>query len=285
MFLSDVIIVLCRPAEAGNVGAVCRAMKNMGLSRLRLAAPEFEEAPAALSEAGFGYGGNLAVIRARAVHAEDVWENAETFDSLAAAVKDCCLVIGTTRRRGRHRKQVTMTPAETAAFLKGRPGPAALVFGSERTGLEDDELELCNFASHIPADESFPSLNLSHAVQIYAYELFRALSCPGPSRQTPADAVKGQWVPLDQEGVEALARELTDNLKQIGFYKQKGREEQERFFRDVFSRAALTDREGRYFAGIIAKAVRLACKTEPLSAPKNPVKEQQQPVPEIGKNS
>jgi tRNA/rRNA methyltransferase/tRNA (cytidine32/uridine32-2'-O)-methyltransferase len=244
-------------------------MKNMGLSRLRLAAPVFSatntngaEAPSgafSLSEAGLGFGGDLAVIRARAIHAVDVWEKAETFDTLAAAVKDCALVIGTTRRRGRHRKQVTMTPAETAAFLKTHPGPAALVFGNERTGLEDEELELCNFASHILADEAFPSLNLSHAVQIYAYELFRALACPS-AEDVPVDSVKGQWVPLDQAAIEILVREIMDNLRTLGFYKRLGQKEQERFFRDIFSRSAMTEREGRYFAGIIAKAVRLAQK-------------------------
>jgi len=266
MLLSDVIIVLSRPAEAGNVGAVCRAMKNMGLSRLRLAAPDFTVPGAfskadagdaeiqdqgSLSEAGFGYGGNLAVIQARAVHAKDVWEGAETFGSLAGAVKDCGVVIGTTRRRGRRRKQITMTPAETAAFLKGHPGPAALVFGNERTGLEDEELGLCNLASHIPADAAFPSLNLSHAVMIYAYELFKALACPEDG------AVKGQWVPLDQEAIEALVREISDTLRPLGFYKQRGREEQERFFRDLFSRSGLTEREGRYFTKLIVKAARL----------------------------
>ena len=295
MLLSDVIIVLSRPAEAGNVGAVCRAMKNMGLSRLRLATPEFsvrdevlpEEAhdalskglpnagsattgPWSLSEAGFGYGGNPAIIKARAIHAFDVWEKAETFSTLTEAVHDCALIIGTTRRRGRRRKQVTMTPAETVAFLAKHPGPAALVFGNERTGLEDDELELCNFASHIPASDVFPSLNLSHAVQIYAYELFQALACPamavasGATTRASAtagqNAVKGQWVPLDAAAVDILVKDVTDNLKQLGFYKQIGREEQKRFFRDVFSRAALTEREGKYFAGIIAKAVRLAQK-------------------------
>ena len=256
MRLSDVIVVLSRPAEAGNVGAVCRAMKNMGLSRLRLAAPVFDvnfsELSGTLSEAGFGYGGSQAVIRARAVHAADVWEEAETFDSLADAIKDCAIVVGTTRRRGRRRKQVTMTAAETAAFFKERPGPAALVFGNERTGLEEEELALCNFASHIPVDEVFPSLNLSHAVIVYAYELFRTLDT------RPEDAVKGQWVPLDQAAMDTLVLEILDNLKSLGFYKQRGREEQQRFFRDIFSRAALTEREGRYFADIIAKAVRLA---------------------------
>jgi tRNA/rRNA methyltransferase/tRNA (cytidine32/uridine32-2'-O)-methyltransferase len=246
MLLSDVVIVLSRPEEAGNVGAVCRAMKNMGLSRLRLVP-------------GTNFGGDTAAIRARAVHAADVWEKAETFDSLAAAVKDCALVIGTTRRRGRHRKQVTMTPPEIAAFLKSHPAQAALVFGNERTGLEDGELELCNFASHIPADEAFPSLNLSHAVQIYAYELFKTLSCPCPE-ESPADAVKGRWVPLDQGAIEVLVGEIMGNLKTLGFYKRLGQKEQERFFRDIFSRSAMTEREGRYFADIIAKAVRLAQK-------------------------
>ena len=252
MRLSDVIIVLARPSEPGNVGAVCRAMKNMGLSRLRLAAPEFS--------------GDEAVIRARAVHAADVWEKAEFFDSLASAVKDCALVIGTAQRRGRHRK-ITMTPVEIAAFLKERPGPAALVFGNERTGLDAEEIELCNFASHIPVDEAFPSLNLSHAAMIYTYELFRALTPAGTPAEAgidrgspPAGAVKGQWVPLGQEAIDGMVRELTDNLKNLGFYKQAGREEQERFLRDIFSRAAMTEREGRYFANIIAKAARLGSR-------------------------
>jgi tRNA/rRNA methyltransferase/tRNA (cytidine32/uridine32-2'-O)-methyltransferase len=264
MLLSDVIIVLSRPAEAGNVGAVCRAMKNMGLSRLRLVSPGFSAdaastdgafKKAALSEAGFGYGGNLAVIQARAIHAADVWEKAETFDSLAAAVKDCALVIGTTRRRGRRRKQVTMTAAEAVVFIKGHPGPAALVFGNERTGLEDSELDICNMASHIPVDGTFPSINLSHAVQIYAYELFQSLASP------EKDAVKGQWVPLDEDAIEALVREVTGNLGILGFYRRAGREEQERFFRDIFSRAATTEREGRYFSGLIARAAQLLLKS------------------------
>jgi tRNA/rRNA methyltransferase/tRNA (cytidine32/uridine32-2'-O)-methyltransferase len=261
MELSEVVIVLSRPMEAGNVGAVCRAMKNMGLSRLRLAAPDFFESPGTLSEAGPGPGGIEAVIRARAVHAVDIWEQAETFDTLAAATAGCSLVIGTTRRRGRHRKQVTLAPWEAAAFLKEQPGPAALVFGNERTGLDDGELELCNLASHIPVSGACPSLNLSHAVQIYAYELFRlaapAHAAPGDVDRNGPDPVKGQWVPLDQTKIAVLVGEMTDKLEALGFYKKPGREEQERFFRDLISRAGLNEREGRYLADIIAKAARL----------------------------
>jgi tRNA/rRNA methyltransferase/tRNA (cytidine32/uridine32-2'-O)-methyltransferase len=255
MELSEVVIVLSRPAEPGNAGAVCRAMKNMGLRRLRLAAPCFPPP----GKAGGEHGGAEAVIRARAVHAADIWEQAETFDSLAAAVAGCPLVIGTTRRRGRHRKQVTLTPWETAAFVKAHPGPAALVFGSERTGLEAGELELCNLASHIPAAGECPSLNLSHAVQIYAYELFRL--CAGTPRQEafpgePAP-LKGRWVPMDQRKIALLVRELTDTLETLGFYKKPGREGQEFFFRDLIARAGLNEWEGRYFASVVAKAARL----------------------------
>jgi tRNA/rRNA methyltransferase/tRNA (cytidine32/uridine32-2'-O)-methyltransferase len=251
MDLSDLVIILCRPSEPGNVGAVCRAMKNMGLTRLRLVTPVFCTEPVSGKPSRTG-----AVLRARAVHAEQVWEDAETFDTLAAAVADLSLVIGTTRRRGRHRKAITQTPEECAAFLQRHPGPAALVFGNERTGLEAAELSLCNMASHIPADERFPSLNLSHAVQIYAYHLFRALN-PAPA---PA---AGTWIPLDRLRQDALVKSVTDSLAGLGFYKQRGREEQERFLRDLIARAGLTVDEGRYLGKIFAKAVQLGKKRKP----------------------
>ena len=262
MRLSDVIIVLSRTADSGNVGAVCRAMKNSGLSRLRLAAPVFAAEPAdeaspfsaALSEAGFAFGGSEAIIRARAVHAADIWETAQSFDSLSAAVADCALVIGTTQRRGRRRKP-TMSPEELALFLKGHPGPAALVFGNERAGLDAQEIELCNFASHIPANEAFPSLNLSHAVMVYAYELAKTLD-----NKLLDTGVKGQWIPLEQQAIAPIVRELTDNFKRLGFYKQAGREDHERFFQDIFSRAALTKKEAAYLAKILSKAAQLASK-------------------------
>jgi tRNA/rRNA methyltransferase/tRNA (cytidine32/uridine32-2'-O)-methyltransferase len=219
-------------------------MTNMGLTRLRIVAPRPGEAMDPWND---------TVLRARAVHAEQVWDETETFDTLAAAIADLSLVIGTTRRRGYHRKAITMTPEESAAFLQGHPGPAALVFGNERTGLEAAELDLCNLASHIPSDDAFPSLNLSHAVQIYAYQIFRALS-PGLA------PVAGTWVPLDRTRIDALVKSVSDNLAGLGFYRKKGREEQERFLRDIFGRAGLTIDEGRYLGKIFTKAANLAKK-------------------------
>jgi len=234
MFLQDIRIVLCQVSDGGNVGAICRAMKNMGLSELRLAAPQPLD---------------TKKIITRAVHAMDIWENAHFFDNLAEASADCAIVVGTTRRRGRSRKNVSMTPHTLAAWLAERPGPAAIVFGNERTGLEDPELDLCNAASHIPVSEIHPSLNISHAVQIYAYEFFLALE--------PQLPVKGEWQAMNQTEVSALVGSITDTLASLGFYRHPNREEQTRFLRDVISRAGLTDREGRYLKDIFAKAARL----------------------------
>jgi tRNA/rRNA methyltransferase/tRNA (cytidine32/uridine32-2'-O)-methyltransferase len=252
MFLSDIVIILSRPGEPGNIGAVCRAMKNMGLSRLRIVGPSREDLE-----------GEAGRIRARAVHAADIWEGAAFFDSLSAAAADCSFLAGTTRRRGRRRKNVSLDPGETAEWFRDKPGPAALVFGNERTGLDDRELALCNIASHIPAAPSFPSLNLSHAVQIYAYELFRALGQgedkgPAAFGRPGPDPVKGAWVPLSRAETDVLTASIAASLESLGFYRHPGREEQAVFIRDLISRAALNRGEGRYLENIFAKAAALA---------------------------
>ncbi|MDR1506637.1 MAG: RNA methyltransferase [Treponema sp.] len=263
MRLDDIVIVLARPSEPGNTGAVCRAMKNMGLSRLRIAAPVYQ-AGSDPAVRGIPEGPDLEKLLARAVHAPEIWENARRFDRLEEALADCAITVGTTRRRGRHRKSNTLQPRELAEFLKDKTGQAAIVFGNERTGLDDEELALCNLASHIPVNPEFPSVNLSHAVQIYAYELYQTLApdVSRPAARTEESAqppdVPGQWVPMTQAECTALARRISASLGNLGFYRHPGREEQERFLRDVFSRAGLTLREGRYLGNIAAKAARLS---------------------------
>ncbi|MDR1025728.1 MAG: RNA methyltransferase [Treponema sp.] len=271
MKLQEIIIILCRPSDPGNIGAVCRAMMNMGLSRLRITGLSREDLAPFEGE-----------IRSRAVHAAAVWEQAQFFGSLKAAAADCAVLAGTTRRRGRRRKNITMDCRELSLWLRDRPGKAALAFGNERSGLDDSELALCNLASHIPVSGAFPSLNLSHAVQVYGYELFCALGpeaaagtaeATGPaeaagSEETtgPAEAtglpaaVKGAWEALDRDRADALAAAITGNLESLGFYRHPGREDQARFIRDFISRAALSRREGEYLGGIFAKAARLALR-------------------------
>jgi tRNA/rRNA methyltransferase/tRNA (cytidine32/uridine32-2'-O)-methyltransferase len=267
MKLTEIVIILCRPSDPGNIGAVCRAMMNMGLSQLRITG---------LSP------GDLAPfegeIRSRAVHAAPIWEQAKYFDTLGAAADDCALLAGTTRRRGHKRKNVSMDSRSLAAWLRDRPGKAALAFGNERTGLDDAELDLCNIASHIPVADTFPSLNLSHAVQIYAYELLRALGPPeaaagaaGPEAGANAGAplpVKGEWAPLTRGQADVLTASITGNLEALGFYRHPGREMQAGFIRDFISRAALSEREGRYLGDIFAKAARMGTVSKDATAPR-----------------
>ncbi|GHU27670.1 RNA methyltransferase [Spirochaetia bacterium] len=237
MLLNDIVVVLSRTQDSGNIGAACRALKNSGLSWLRLVNPDPVDEE---------------VVRIRAIHAVDVWEHARYFDTLKDATADCPLVVGTTRRRGSKRKSVSMDPAQVAAFFRNHPGRAAVVFGNERTGLDAEELNLCNIASHIPADNAFPSLNLSHAVQIYGYELFRALSSAGPE--------PGHWIPLDPDIRAGFVRRITDSLELLGFYTQPGREEQERFLNDLFARSGLSLSEASYLRDIFVKAAHLSIK-------------------------
>jgi tRNA/rRNA methyltransferase/tRNA (cytidine32/uridine32-2'-O)-methyltransferase len=218
-------------------------MKNMGLSRLRIAGTPKDSI-------------NQKEALERAVHAADVWEKTRFFGTLEEAAAGCTLLAGTTRRRGRLRKQVSLDPRELASWLEEKPGTAALVFGNERTGLEESELDLCNIAAHIPASDAFPSLNLSHAVQIYAYELFRAL---GGADRAP---VKGAWVPLTRDETGELTDAISGALASLGFYRHPGRHIQERFLRDLISRAGLTAREGRYLADIFAKTARMSRKKD-----------------------
>jgi tRNA/rRNA methyltransferase/tRNA (cytidine32/uridine32-2'-O)-methyltransferase len=236
MNLEEVAVILCRPEESGNVGAVCRAMKNMGLGQLRLA--------------GTGCALDEGVILARAVHAGEIWQNAVRFPDLSSALADRAISIGATRRQGARRKDFSLDPREAAACLKSYPGKGALVLGNEKHGLTDAELNLCTLSSHIPANPEFPSLNLSHAFQIYAWELYLALK----------NGDCGHWVPMEKSRIDVLVRSVTDSLMTLGFYRQKGREEQERFFRDIFSRAGVTVKEGRYIDSIFKKAAKLGLK-------------------------
>jgi len=259
MCLNDIVFVLARPSEPGNTGAVCRAIKNMGLRRLRIVAPEGNlvlalaaKLPANNSELNPA----LEKLLARAIHAADIWTEAEFFTGLKEALADCTISVGTSRRRGRHRKSNTVTPRELAEFLKHKNGKAAIVFGNERTGLDREELEQCSMASHIPVNPEFPSINLSHAVQIYAYELYHTLTDntgggPGP------EPVLGQWVPMTAAEIDSLVKKTCDSLASIGFYKYPNRAEQERFLRDLIARAGLSLSEGRYLSNIIIKAERL----------------------------
>ncbi|MGD9603000.1 MAG: RNA methyltransferase [Gammaproteobacteria bacterium] len=164
--LSRVRIVLVEPSHPGNIGATARAMKTMGLHRLALVAPrEFPSAAAT----------------ARASGADDILMRATVHASLAEALADCGMVVGTTARP-RHLEWPVGNPRALAAELTALPAgtECAIVFGREQSGLSNTELARCQRVIRIPTAEDFSSLNLAQAVQICAYELRTAAAGTAP---------------------------------------------------------------------------------------------------------
>ena len=171
-------IVLAGISHPGNIGAAARAMKTMGLDRLCLVAPgRFPAAEATVMAAG----------------ADDVLERAQVFDDVRSAVADCGLVVGTTAR-ARHLPWRVLEPREAAAEIAAASatGEVAVLFGAERTGLTNEEIELCQRLLTIPTGPSYASLNVAMAVQVVAYELLLA-SREGLQRAPIPDlAARGQ---------------------------------------------------------------------------------------------
>jgi tRNA/rRNA methyltransferase len=234
MKLSDMQIVLCNPGESRNVGAVCRVMKNMGLKSLRIVGVR-----EALDD---------EKVRRLAVHAGDVWEGAVFFPTLNEALSDCTFAAGTTRRRGKKRTGRAVTPEEFAVIAADAgDGKGAVVFGNERTGLTDEEMLCCTIPVFIPSDDAFPSLNLSHAVQVISYVLFRKL-----------ERSENGYTPVTLERLDTAVHHIGSKLQEIGFFSITGRPEMELFWREILSRSSLSEGELQYLEMVFSKTAGMA---------------------------
>lgn len=239
---SRIRIVLVGTQHPGNIGSAARAMKTMGLSRLVLVAPE--RAPDHESSA-------------LAAGADDLLQAAAVFDDLAAAVADCRLVFGCTAR-SRRVQLPELAPRQSAARAVGEAragGEVAVVFGRERTGLDNRELQLCHAAVHIPADPGYSSLNLAAAVQVLAYELRLALLATG--EPSPADD-PGPEPPAAHAQLEGFFDQLAETLEQIDFHKGRAPESALRKLRRLYLRARPSEAEVRLLRGVLADAQRMA---------------------------
>lgn len=229
--LSRIRIVLVEPSHPGNIGAVARAMKNMGLQELVLVRPkQFPHADAT----------------ARASGADDLLARAGVVDSLAEAIAGCGFVAATTsRERDQNFRVLDVRAAAERLVGEARLAPAAVLFGAERTGLTNEELEASHVLIHLPANPQYPSLNLAMAVQIIAYELFRAQGAPAE----PAS----RRVPLaTPENMERLYAHLEQVLREIDFRDrtQSGTNLMARI-RRFLQRAELDENEVNILRGIL----------------------------------
>jgi len=233
--------VLVRTSHPGNIGSAARAIRTMGFERLELVAPaRFPDTEANALAAG----------------ADEVLANAGLHDGLIDGLAGSSLALGlSARRRGVNLPEIS--PREAAAQVlaaAGRGEQVALVFGNERTGLENEELARCHAMVRIPSVDDFSSLNLSQAVQVMAYELRVAML----GNDTQASAPVRDEPPADATQMEQFYQHLAQTLDDIEFHK--GREPTTIMLRlrKLFQRAQPDERELRVLHGILADAQRMA---------------------------
>ena len=239
--LGSIRFVLVRTSHPGNIGAAARAIRTMGFSRLVLVQPQhFPHAEATALAAG----------------ADDVLEQAIVVPDLVSAIADCQLVLGcTARRRGVALEELTPRAAAGRALAVTPVAQVAIVFGNERTGLENDELMRCHAAVHIPSDPSFSSLNLAQAVQVLAYELrLASLASSGESTEAQPKADP----PATAEQLEYFFAHLAQTLDDIDFHKGRSPRTILQRLRRLFLRSDLDQRELRILRGIFDDAQRMA---------------------------
>lgn len=250
MNLNNIVIVLDHPDESRNIGAACRAMANNDISELRIVGNKADY--------------DLEHIHVLAIHAGGIFDKANFYNSITEATADCAICAGTTRRRGKKRGKLLL-PEEfadmandiTGASGEKAGGKVAVIFGNERTGLTDEQLDECNLGVTIPSSDNFGSLNLSHAVQIMSYHLFRR------ALQQKKGEYRG-YTPLTLERVDRTVQIVTDNMQKIGFFKMPGREDMENFWRSILSRASLSEGEAQYLEKTFSKMAGLASKNSSL---------------------
>lgn len=235
-------MVLLRTQHPRNIGSAARALKTMGFGAIHLVAPERFPHPDA---------------DALAAGADDLLRDARIASTLDEALAGCVLVLGSTATQ-RAVPMPELAPREAAARLleATRHGEVALVFGPERTGLENDDLQRCHASICIPTDPDFSSLNLSQAVQVLAYEL-RLAALAGEGVE-PMRAPLDERPPATHEQMERFFVHLDEALRDIDFHKGRSGETVMRRLRRLFLRAAPDEREVRVLHGILADAQRMA---------------------------
>jgi tRNA/rRNA methyltransferase len=217
--LGGIRIVLCRPSHPGNIGSAARAMKTMGLSDLRLVAPEHWPAKE---------------DRWMATHAVDVLEKATVHARLEEALADCSAAFALSARPREWSLQVLDARAAATRALE-LDARVAFVFGSEEAGLTNEEMLACQYLVHIPANPGFSSLNLAQAVQVVAYELHVASGATVPP-------FRGEK-PATVEDLEGMYGHLTDAAVKSGFYVPSSGSKLPERLRRLFSRVPAMERE------------------------------------------
>lgn len=236
--LDQVRIVLLSPSGTTNVGSICRAMKNMGLSDLVIVAPRCSVP----DEAAVAY----------AAHATDVLERARVVEDIPAALADCVHSYATTSRQGLYRRQSVVTPGEAArdSLDRARRGRVAWVFGREDYGMQTRELLHFDGIVQIPADGEYPVLNLAAAVMVCCYELRQAWIEAGEQAALPMAIDPG--VARDEQKQIFFAK-LFDALERIDFFDHQNPDHLKYGLRHLFGRLEMSVNEVDVLIGMASQ--------------------------------
>jgi tRNA/rRNA methyltransferase len=229
-WFANLRVVLVRARNPLNIGAAARAMSNFGFQALRLVAPwepSFREASSA-------------------VGADEVMQNATIHAGIAEAVADCALVVGTTAIGERELQHPLQMLAEGAEQMRNTAitAPVALLFGSEKTGLSNEELSYCHFLMRIPTRCEHISMNLGQAVAVCLYELVR-----GEAER----AVNGQPLPASAGQLEALTQVMMESLDLSGYLPKLGTQIGEEKVRRLLLRMNIGRDDGEAWLGMMRK--------------------------------
>jgi len=253
--LDNIRIVLVRTGKPGNIGAVARAMRNMGLSDLWLVAPRCDH----LSHES----------KRQSTRGEPILHAAYVVEDLSPTLENVRYTIGTSVRGGVYREQIEVTPwrmaAEACEHAKG--GKVAILFGPEDTGLRSEEVLRCDVVVRIPANPAYPSLNLAQSMMICAYELYLAATQTvrhtgaerhedQPNSRNGRELVEGRFrgagppEPADAATMHQLMAKLETALVRIGYLRPEHPEHLLFPIRAILSRARLSQTEAQILIGL-----------------------------------
>lgn len=233
--LHNARVVLVHTSHPGNIGAVARAMKNMGLKQLYLVRPK-------------AFPHERAVWRSAS--AVDLLDNAVVVDTLEEAIADCGLVVGTSAR-GRRIPWPLVNPRVCAerVYPELSQHPVALVFGREDRGLTNEELQCCHLHVNIPASEDYTSLNLAMAVQVVTYEL-RMAQLAGELSSDDMQEWDTKLAKVDD--IERMFVHLEQTLIDLEFLKPSAPKQLMTRLRRLYSRTRMDDLEVQMMRGILS---------------------------------
>ncbi|MBN2446765.1 MAG: RNA methyltransferase [Phycisphaerae bacterium] len=248
--LERVRIVLHQPTGPANVGAVCRAMANMGLSDLVLVSPKYPTD----HEQSVAY----------ATHGVHVLESARVVDTLEEALADCVRTYATSAKLGLYRRQAAIPPNEASreAIDLTPKGSVAFAFGPENYGFRTRELLMFDRIVSIPAHADYPVLNLAAAVMIVVYEVHRAWLAVAGDGPLPM-ALDGDIAPDQRKQI--LFTKLFDALDRIGFFSEQSPDKLKYALRHLLGRVEMSVHEADIMIGM-AQQIRWYADKHPPSS-------------------